>query len=397
MSFSKRPDSDAVCYTKPLDSLKHWNDHFFWVDSFACPASFSWHTDKNVSKDPFLKSTEFNADDYAVLVAHPALFRKFSEPFLCLVGMSRYYTLDEDTYLNFLHDDGTEMDLSSFIHVVDPTKVKVVERERAEGGKKLLESTVGRVVPLLSVASARSESELEASVDKLVDEGGSTDQEDFAAGGGHDAEIELVTGVENIADENVIAKRPNRPLKKRPMVTDASELLASSILNVEVGVEAVVTLPLVTSSISATLGREGGDPTDSITEPNLRTIGPSERFVISLDSSYHSSTNASGAEVDSIISFAVLSLVMTEAVVTSHVVSVPSILVPETGTKITSPVHASMFHDSDYTETTRPDVASPSNSAKQDLLMGQRYEIENLKAQLLLKEAEATEVVRLRA
>ncbi|GKE42896.1 hypothetical protein Tco_1470180, partial [Tanacetum coccineum] len=300
------------------------------------------------------------------------------------------------------------------------------EIENAEGEKKLLDSTVGCVVPLLPVALARSGSELEASVDKLFDEGGSADQGDSAAGGGHGAEIELVTGVENIAAKNVIVERPKCQRKKRPVVTDASGsshpprklrrdhktssgvatgdkypsvlkvLLASSILNVEVGVEAVVILPLITSSISATLGREGGDPTDSITEPNLRTIGPSERFVISLDSSYHSSTNASGAEVDSIISFAVLSLVMTEAVVTSHVVSVPSILVPETGTKITSPVHASMFHDSDYTETTRPDVASPSNSAKQDLLMGQRYEIENLKAQLLLKEAEATEGLELK-
>ncbi|GJT77270.1 hypothetical protein Tco_1043995 [Tanacetum coccineum] len=90
MSFSKRPDSDAVCYTKPLDSLKRWNDHFFWVNSFACPASFLWHTDKNVSRDPFPKSAEFSADDYAVLVAHPAPFQKFPEPFLCLIGMSQY-------------------------------------------------------------------------------------------------------------------------------------------------------------------------------------------------------------------------------------------------------------------------------------------------------------------
>ncbi|GJR60242.1 hypothetical protein Tco_1502404 [Tanacetum coccineum] len=107
VSFSKRPDSDVVCYTKPLDSLKRWNDHFFCVDSFACPASFSWHTDKNVSRDPFPKSTEFSADDYALFVAHSAQFRKFPEPFLCLIGMSRNYTLDEDTYPTFPRDDGT--------------------------------------------------------------------------------------------------------------------------------------------------------------------------------------------------------------------------------------------------------------------------------------------------
>ncbi|GKC94587.1 putative UPF0481 protein, partial [Tanacetum coccineum] len=121
------------------------------VDSIAFLASFPWHTGKNVSRDPFPMSTEFNADDYVVLVAHPAPFWKFPEPFLCLVGMSYYYTLDEDTYPRLLHDDGeggclslyivcpvvfdlaidclfvyAEMDLSAFIHVVDPTKVKVV-------------------------------------------------------------------------------------------------------------------------------------------------------------------------------------------------------------------------------------------------------------------------------
>ncbi|GKD49675.1 hypothetical protein Tco_1278651, partial [Tanacetum coccineum] len=108
--------------------------------------------------------------------------------------------------------------------------------------------------------------------------------------------------------------RPKRPRKKRQAVTDASgsshppkklrgdhgtfsgaaigskspsvlkELLASSILNVEAGIEAVATLPLVTSFVSATSEHESGALADSITMLNLRTIGPSERFVISLDS-----------------------------------------------------------------------------------------------------------------
>ncbi|GKA97142.1 hypothetical protein Tco_0825036 [Tanacetum coccineum] len=383
MSFSKRPDSDVV-------------------DSFACPASFLWHSDKNVSRDPLPKSTEFNADDYVVLVSHPAPFRKFPKPFLCLVGMSRYYTLDEDTYLSFLHDDETDMDLFAFIQVANPTKVRVVERERAEREAKLLDSTIGRVVPLLPVASARAKSELEASVDKLFDEGGSAGQRDSVACGGQDAETKLVMGVKIIADENVIAERPKRPHKKRQAVTDASgsshppkklrgdyrtssgdatggkysfvlkKLLANSMLNVEVSVAAVVTLPLVTSSVSATPEHESGALTDSITGLNLRTIGASKRFVISSDSSHHASTNASGAEGDSIIRSVIVPPMMTENVVTSHAVTAPSLLVPETAIKITSPVHASMFHDSDSTETVRADATGPSYSAKQDLSMGSR-------------------------
>ncbi|GJQ99645.1 hypothetical protein Tco_0522630 [Tanacetum coccineum] len=142
------------------------------------------------------------------------------------------------------------------------------------------------------------------------------------------------------------------------------------MLNVEAGVAAVATLPLVTSSVSATPEHESGAPTDSITGLNLRTIGAYERFVISLDSFHHSSTNDSGAEGDSIIRSAIVLPVMTEAVVTSHVVNAPSVL--ETGTKVTTPVHASMFHDSDSTETVKADVAGPSYSAKQDLSMGSR-------------------------
>ncbi|GJX66417.1 hypothetical protein Tco_0300760 [Tanacetum coccineum] len=342
MSFRKRLDSDVMCYTKALDSIKRWNDHFFWVDSFACPASFPWHTDKNVSRDPFLKPTKFRGDDYAVLVAYPAPFWKFTEPFLCLIRMSRNYTLDEDTYPTFLHDDEMEMDLLAFIHVADPTKVKVGERERTKEEARLLDSTVGRVVPLLPIAPDRADSELEASMEKLFDESGGANQGDSVAGGGQEIEAEIVLGVRFVDEDNVVAEKPKRPRKKRQAATDVSgfshppkklrsdhgtssgaassgksptvlkQLLASSILNVESGVEAVATLPFVTSSISATPEHESGVPTDSITGLNLRTIGASKRFVISSDSSHHSSTNVPGAEGDSLIRSAVVPPVMTE-------------------------------------------------------------------------------------
>nr|GEZ39380.1 ribonuclease H-like domain-containing protein [Tanacetum cinerariifolium] len=76
-----------------------------------------------------------------------------------------------------------------------------------------------------------------------------------------------------------------------------------SLLNVEVG-QAVPTMPLVTSSVFATSERKVNYPTYSVIGANLRTIGLAERFVISSDSSHHSSTNAPEAEVDSIISYA---------------------------------------------------------------------------------------------
>nr|GEZ82820.1 hypothetical protein [Tanacetum cinerariifolium] len=291
MSFSKSPNGDAVYYTKLLDSLKHWNDHFFWVNSFACHASFPCHTGKNISRDPFPKSTEFNADDYTILVARPTLFQKFPKPFLCLIGMRCNYTLDEDTYPTFLHDDGTGGCLPTYIVqlVADPTKMKVRERERAIGEARLLDSTVETKGDYRASSKAA------------------------------------------ICDKSLSALR---------------ELLASILLNVEVGVAAMPTLPMVTSLVSATPENESDAPSDSITGPNVRTIDASERFIISSDSSYHSSTHASEAEGDSFIRSGIVPPVMIEVVVTSHVVDIPL--------------------------TVKADIAGPSYSAKQDLSMGSR-------------------------
>ncbi|GKF95344.1 hypothetical protein Tco_0288079 [Tanacetum coccineum] len=91
---------------------------FLWVDDFACPALFPWHTAKNVTRDPAPVAADFNAQDYATLVARPSPFRKFLEEFMCLVGLSRHYTLDEETYLRFLdkNGEGGYMDIFAFIH-----------------------------------------------------------------------------------------------------------------------------------------------------------------------------------------------------------------------------------------------------------------------------------------
>ncbi|GKA69603.1 hypothetical protein Tco_0775667 [Tanacetum coccineum] len=415
------------------------------------------HTDKNVSRDPFPKPTKFKADDYAVLVAHPAPFRKFLEPFLCLIRMSRNYTLDEDTYPTFLHDDQTEMDLLTFIHVADPTKVKVREREHAEEEARLLDSTVRRVVLLPPVSPDRADSELEASMEKLFNESGGADQRDSAAGDGQKTEAEIVAGVRFVDEDNLVAEKPKHLQKKRQAVTDASGSshppkklrsghgTSSRAASTGKSPTVVATLPFVTSSVSATPEHESGVPADSITRLNLRTIGTSKRFVISSDSSHHTSTNVPGAEGDSLIRSAVVPPMMTEAVITTHVASIPSATTPESGTKVITSVHASMFHDSESTRTVRPDVASSFHLPGIGLFMGSREvdsesfhedclpglfeyrskdadkkklskkrrlesecekqagllrskdkEIKNLKAQLLLKEVEAAEAIRLR-
>ncbi|GKF45538.1 hypothetical protein Tco_0135340, partial [Tanacetum coccineum] len=239
------------------------------------------------------------------------------------------------------------IDLLAFIHVANPTKVEVGERERAEEEMRLLDSTVGHVVPLLPIALGRAESELEASVERLFDEGGSVNQGDSAAGGGQETETELKSDHETSNGAVSAGKSPST----------LKELLASSILNVESGIEVVATLPFINSSVFAILEHENGVPADSITVPNLHTIGASERFVISLDSSHHSGINAFKAEGDSIIRSAVVLPMMTKAVITTHVASIPSALASKPSTKFVTLVHASMFHDSGSTGTVGPDAA----------------------------------------
>ncbi|GJX45539.1 hypothetical protein Tco_0262215, partial [Tanacetum coccineum] len=169
---------------------------------------------------------------------------------------------------------------------------------------KLLDATVGRVVPLLPVAPAHGESDLEDSVDKIFDEGGSDDQAEQgdSASGGQGVGIQFVSEAAEVVAEDVSPLQPRRQKKQKTIVVDAAEpshpakklrndydastgpsvagktksalqrLLARAVLNPEVGIATLPTLPFVTSSVSATLERKGEDKTDSVARANLRTI-----------------------------------------------------------------------------------------------------------------------------
>ncbi|GJQ89912.1 hypothetical protein Tco_0001051 [Tanacetum coccineum] len=225
------------------------------------------------------------------------------------------------------------MDLLTFIRNADPTKVRVGKRQRAEDEPKLLDTTVGRVVPLLPVTPAHGEGELEDSVDKLSDEGDSDDQakQGDSASGGQGVGIQFVSEAAEVIAEDVAPLQPRRQKKRKTVVIDVGEpshptkklrddhyasigpsvvgksksalqrLLVGAVLNSEVGIAALPTLPFVTSSVSATPKQEGEDQTDSVAGANLRTITAPQRFVISSDSSHHSGANVAEAEVDSIV------------------------------------------------------------------------------------------------
>ncbi|GKE99325.1 hypothetical protein Tco_0022676 [Tanacetum coccineum] len=118
-------------------------------------------------------------------------------------------------------------------------------------------------------------------------------------------------------------------------------------------------MPFVTSFVTLTPEREGGGHTDFVSEPNLWTQHPAERFVISLKSSHHYSKNAADVEVTSIVRSSIpLPPVMTAAVAATAVAGTSS--APVLGADI-RPVIRSLFADFGSPSATRPNPAGPSN------------------------------------
>ncbi|GKD44110.1 hypothetical protein Tco_1268755 [Tanacetum coccineum] len=129
MSFSKRPGKNTPqCYTKPLDSLKNWNNRFFWVDEKVFPTVVAWRT--AATKDDKPKANTYSVVDVATLDTHRTPFQKQPEELLCLVGLSRNFFLRDDEYPIFLNDNDQEMDLFNLIKAPNPTKVKTGTRQR---------------------------------------------------------------------------------------------------------------------------------------------------------------------------------------------------------------------------------------------------------------------------
>ncbi|GKB99785.1 hypothetical protein Tco_0985922 [Tanacetum coccineum] len=117
------------------------------------------------------------------------------------------------------------MDLFAFIQTLDPTKVKVVKRERKEDEPQLLEITVGCTIPLLPVTPNRSASELEASVDKLFDEDGSGNQmkQGDSTGGGGGVIIQPTIETMDVVIKDVAPVQPKRLRKRKTMAVHAGE------------------------------------------------------------------------------------------------------------------------------------------------------------------------------
>nr|GEU30296.1 hypothetical protein [Tanacetum cinerariifolium] len=95
-------------------------------------------------------------------------------------------------------------------------------------------------------------------------------------------------------------------------------LLEGSTLAAKVGVTEAATVPFVTSSVTPTPERVGNCPANFVTELNLRTQKPAERFVISFDFPHEPNANAADYEVTSVVSSSIPDLaILTTAVATT--------------------------------------------------------------------------------
>nr|GEW31045.1 hypothetical protein [Tanacetum cinerariifolium] len=304
-----------------------YNNRFFWVDDFACPAFFLWHTAKYVTRDSDPVAADFNAQDYTILVAHPSPFQKFPKSFLCLKWI-------------------------------------------------FLLSSIPRILT----------NELEASVETLFDEGGSGNQieQGDSARGGPDPNIQQVVEAAN----NVVEDR----------------LLAGAVLNVEVGVAAIPTLPYLTAYVSTTPEREDRDHTDSVAESNLRTIGAPRRSSISIMTTVTTTTSTVNPNLVTKEKFVEPSLFGVGSSFAGRTDPITGVFLDLNGSdflvgsirtiinlilifkKFTS-LNGVMEHDQLFTEFNVEATRQISLSTK----------IESLKARLLLREAEAAKAIHLRA
>ncbi|GJY56958.1 hypothetical protein Tco_0456073 [Tanacetum coccineum] len=311
---------------------------------------------------------QFLVDEFVV----PAMLR-FPEEFLCWVGISHNYLLNKDTYPRFEYEDGEEMDLNAFIRTADPRKVRVVERARAENERPIVTVAKHRTVTLLPTTVARSSGELSASVerefagDASIGDGGDQGFDSVAGGDNVEPTVPVTEPVEAeiprpkrsknkrvIYDSEGLPVAPHPPKRLRAdygntggsatggkSLSALNRLLQDSRLTVEQGVPALPTLPFITSSVTASPLEEGGDHTDSVTGPSLRTIGPSVRFVVLSDSSHHSGAKSADPEVDSLARSD--APIMTEAT---------TVTIPTDVDKDKSVPHPSIFGSSSSSERT---------------------------------------------
>nr|GFC36963.1 hypothetical protein [Tanacetum cinerariifolium] len=130
MSFSKQLGKNTPQgYTKPLDSLKNWNNRFFLVDEKIFPTVVDWRT--SALKDGMPAANLYSTVDVTSLDTHRTSIQKQPEVLLCLVGLSRRYgfvQLDQFPE-NHQGEDGTRPRAAHEVSLLTVTASRVIDME----------------------------------------------------------------------------------------------------------------------------------------------------------------------------------------------------------------------------------------------------------------------------
>nr|GEY68842.1 hypothetical protein [Tanacetum cinerariifolium] len=179
MSFSKRPGKNTPqCYTKPLDSLKNWNNRFFWVDERVFPTIVDWWT--NASKDGMPAESTYSREAVRALDTHRTPIQKQPEMLLCLVEISRRYYLRDEVYPTFLHDDDRDIDLFNLIRAPKSYDGEDWKPPTRPHEIPLLTLTATRVIEMDDPAAAIDSSSVPSTIERspldFAHEAGASDQ-----------------------------------------------------------------------------------------------------------------------------------------------------------------------------------------------------------------------------
>nr|GEY24095.1 hypothetical protein [Tanacetum cinerariifolium] len=283
---------------------------------------------------------------------------------MCLVELSHHYTLDEETYPRLLHKNE-------------------------------------------DVTPDHDESELEESAERLFDEGGSgnqTKQRDSTRGKRKSATVDA-DGASHI---------PKKPKEDHGTPSGTSvggeswsalrRLLVGAMLNAEVGVSTIPTLPFMTASVSTTLEHEGGDHTDSVAELNLHTIAtPSFVPIMTTFATITSTVDPTSVAKEILVDPSPFGAGSSSASGTDPTTGVFSDL---TGSDFLSMTNRSRLDDSrvcrEMVDEFTPPKFFASVCGMEHNQLFTKFSVESarqmsLSAELLLREAEDTEAIRLRA
>ncbi|GJT41373.1 hypothetical protein Tco_0941238 [Tanacetum coccineum] len=163
MGFKKRPDKNQV-YFEPFDSLKNWNNRFFWIDERIFLTPVDWRA--GASTDHMPPPGSYSTANVETLNQNRTEIQQLLEELLCLVGLSRRYYDGDDYYPIFLDDRGQAMDLINLVRHPKPMKVDTGLRPRNADEVPLLLATTNRVIPLAAPGAASSSATTPSAIEK---------------------------------------------------------------------------------------------------------------------------------------------------------------------------------------------------------------------------------------